>query len=156
MQVFEVYARERRPLTNSEMARHLELADSSCSNLRYTLRQAGYLLRTPKSRNFHPTSRLLDIAPAKTGVDPLRMFAGESLELLTARSDETSICAHLDGNAVKIFDSQESSRALRYVLLEFITLTDEWAHRRLLLGIRDLDALTLPARLLLAHLRATG
>lgn len=44
----------------------------------------------------------------------------------------------------------------RSMQLKLITLTDEWAHRRLLLGVRDLDALTLPARLLLAHLRATG
>jgi len=116
MQVFEVYARERRPLTNSEMARYLDLADSSCSDLLYTLRQAGYLLRTPKSRFFHPTSRLLDIAQANAGVDPLRAFAEESLDLLTARSGETSMCAHIDGDAVKIFASQESSRALRYVL----------------------------------------
>ncbi len=62
LQVFEVYARERRPLTNSEMARFLDLADSSCSDLLYTLRQAGYLLRTPKSRYFHPTGRLLDVS----------------------------------------------------------------------------------------------
>ncbi|WP_144640455.1 IclR family transcriptional regulator [Bordetella genomosp. 13] len=116
LQVFEVYARERRPLTNSEMARYLDLADSSCSDLMYTLRQAGYLLRTPKSRVFHPTSRLLDIARANAGVDPLRAFAEESLDLLTSRSGETSMCAHIDGDKVKIFASQESSRALRYVL----------------------------------------
>jgi DNA-binding IclR family transcriptional regulator len=116
LQVFEVYARERRPLTNSEMARHLGLADSSCSDLMYTLRQAGYLLRTPKSRVFHPTRRLLDIAQANAAGDPLRVFADESLNTLTARSGETSMCAHLDSDQVKIFASQESSRALRYVL----------------------------------------
>ena len=72
LQVFEVYARERRPLTNSEMARMLDLADSSCSDLLYTLRQAGYLLRTPKSRYFHPTGRLLDVAQGIAAADPLQ------------------------------------------------------------------------------------
>lgn len=116
LQVFEVYARERRPLTNSEMARFLDLADSSCSDLLYTLRQAGYLLRTPKSRYFHPTGRLLDVAQGIAAADPLQSFASEALEILTRQSGESSMCALLDGNMVKIYASQESPRALRYVL----------------------------------------
>ncbi|WP_454673873.1 IclR family transcriptional regulator [Achromobacter pestifer] len=116
LQVFEVYARERRPLTNSEMARFLELADSSCSDLLYTLRQAGYLLRTPKSRYFHPTGRLLDVAQGISAADPLQSFASEALEILTRQSGESSMCGLLDGNKVKIYASQESPRALRYVV----------------------------------------
>ena len=116
LQVFEVYARERRPLTNSEMARMLDLADSSCSDLLYTLRQAGYLLRTPKSRYFHPTGRLLDVAQGIAAADPLQAFAGEALEILTRQSGESSMCGLLDGNKVKIYASQESPRALRYVV----------------------------------------
>ncbi|CAB3629718.1 IclR family transcriptional regulator [Achromobacter pestifer] len=116
LQVFEVYARERRPLTNSEMARFLELADSNCSDLLYTLRQAGYLLRTPKSRYFHPTGRLLDVAQGISAADPLQSFASEALEILTRQSGESSMCGLLDGNKVKIYASQESPRALRYVV----------------------------------------
>jgi len=37
--------------------------------------------------------------------------------------------------------------------IKLIPLTDEWAHRWLLLGVRDADTLTVGARLLLAHLR---
>ncbi|MYZ42564.1 LysR family transcriptional regulator [Schauerella aestuarii] len=44
----------------------------------------------------------------------------------------------------------------RSMQLKLIALTDEWAHRGLLLGVRDLESLAVPARLLLAHLRATG
>lgn len=116
LQVFEVYARERRPLTNSEMARFLDLADSSCSDPLYTLRQAGYLLRTPKSRYFHPTGRLLDVAQGISAADPLQAFASEALEILTRQSGESSMCGLLDGNKVKIYASQESPRALRYVV----------------------------------------
>jgi len=116
MQVFEVFARERRPLTNSEMARYLNLADSSCSDLLHTLRHAGYLLRTPRSRFFHPTGRLIDIAQVIAGADHFRAFAAEALEMLTRQSGETSMCGHIDGDKVKIFACQESARALRYVL----------------------------------------
>ncbi len=116
LQVFEAFARERRPLTNSELARFLDLADSSCSDLLYTLREAGYLLRTPKSRFFYPTTRLHDVSQRIAATDPLQAFATEALEILSKRTGETSMCGHLDGSHVKIFACQESSRALRYVL----------------------------------------
>ena len=116
LQVFEVYAKEKRPLSNSEMARLLGLADSSCSDLLYTLRQAGYLLRAPKTRFFHPTGKLLDVAQGIASADPMQIFASEALEILSRKSGESSMCAHLDGHHVKIFACQESSRALRFVL----------------------------------------
>ncbi|MGO4327122.1 IclR family transcriptional regulator [Cupriavidus sp. 2TAF22] len=116
LQVFEVFAREGRPLSNSELARHLELADSSCSDLLFTMREAGYLLRTPKSRQFYPTARLSDVAQRIAALDPLHAFATEALEILTKESGETSLCGYLEGNHVKIFACQESPHALRYVV----------------------------------------
>ena len=116
LQVFEAFARERRPLTNSELARYLDLADSSCSDLLHTLREAGYLLRTPKSRFFHPTTRLHDVSQRIAATDPLQAFATEALEILSKGTGETSMCGYLDGSHVKIFACQESLRALRYVL----------------------------------------
>lgn len=116
LQVFEAFARERRPLTNSELARFLDLADSSCSDLLYTLREAGYLLRTPKSRFFYPTPRLHDVSQRIAATDPLQTFATEALEILSKRTGETSMCGYLEGTAIKIFACQQSSRALRYVL----------------------------------------
>ncbi|MCW5259097.1 IclR family transcriptional regulator [Verminephrobacter eiseniae] len=117
LQVFEVFARERRPLTNSDLAQALDLAGSSCSDLVYTLIEAGYLLRTPKGRLLYPTSRLGELVQRFVPTDPLQMFAAEALELLSKRSGETSMCGYLVGNKIKIFSCQESPRALRYVLL---------------------------------------
>lgn len=116
LQVFEVFARELRPLSNSEIARSLSIADSSCSDLLFTLRQAGYLLRTPQSRLFHPTGRLLVVAKGIAAADPMQIFAAETLELLSRESGESSLCGHLEGHYVKIFACHESPRALRYVL----------------------------------------
>jgi len=42
----------------------------------------------------------------------------------------------------------------RSMPIKLIPLTDEWARRWLLLGVRDADTLTVAARLLLAHLRS--
>lgn len=116
MQVFESFAREQRPLNNSELAQELDLAASSCSDLVHTLIEAGYLLRMPKGRLLYPTSRLRDLVQRFGVTDPLQIFASEALELLSKRSGETSMCAYLNGVKVNIFACQESPRALRYVL----------------------------------------
>lgn len=116
LQVFEVFARERRPLTNSELARFLNFAESSCSDLLYTMREAGYLLRMPNSRLLYPTTRLHDIAQRIATTDALQAFATEALETLSRSTGETSMCGYLEGLNVKIFACQESPRALRYVL----------------------------------------
>jgi len=116
LQVFEIYARERRPLSNSEMARLLGVADSSCSDLLYTLRQAGYLLRAPKTRLFHPTGRLFDVAQQLNAADPLQTFVTEALEILSRQSGESAMCGVLDGTHARVIAYQESPRALRYVL----------------------------------------
>ncbi|QEZ48917.1 IclR family transcriptional regulator [Cupriavidus oxalaticus] len=116
LQVFEVFAREGRPLGNSELARLLDLADSSCSDLLFTMREAGYLMRTPKTRQFYPTARLNDVAVRIASLDPLHAFASEALEILTKESGETSLCGYMEGDHVKVFACQESPHALRYVV----------------------------------------
>src|SRR5690606_19629801 len=95
LQVFEVYARERRPLSNSELARPPGLADRRCSAVLYTLRQAGYLPRAPTSRFFQPTARLPDVAKGIAAAAPMQIFAAEALEILSRQSGESSMCAHL-------------------------------------------------------------
>jgi len=116
LRVFEIYAREKRALSNSEMARLLDIADSSCSDLLYTLRSTGYLLRTPKTRLFHPTARLFNVAQKIIITDPMQTFASEALEILSRRSGKSSMAAHLEGTQARIFACEESPRALRYVL----------------------------------------
>jgi DNA-binding IclR family transcriptional regulator len=116
LQALEVFAQEGRPLSNSELARRLELADSSCSDLLHTMREAGYVMRTPKGRAFYPTSKLGDLAQRIMSFDPMNLVASEALQMLTSRSGETSMCGLLDGSRVKIFACQESPEALRYVL----------------------------------------
>lgn len=116
LQVFEAFAREARPLSNSELARFLGVADSSCSDLLHTLRSAGYLVRSPRSRLFHPTTKLLDISRDIARSDPLQVFASEVLETLGRETGESALCGYLDGTNVRIVACYESPRALRYVL----------------------------------------
>ncbi|MBZ5794667.1 IclR family transcriptional regulator [Burkholderia contaminans] len=114
--VFEVFSREKRELSNSELARLLELPESSCSDLLHTLTESGYLMRTARTRRFYPTSRLQTICESIAGNDALAALAAEATEFLTGRTGETSLCGRLESAHVRVTGFKESSYELRYVL----------------------------------------
>lgn len=116
MAVFEVFAREKKELSNSEMARLLSLADSSCSDLLHTLHTHGYLLRTARTRRFYPTGRLLDTARQISENDPLTTVAQEAVDQLVEKTNESAFFAVLDRAGAKLAASQPSRLPLRYIL----------------------------------------
>ena len=114
--VLEVFARERRELSVSDVARFLDLADSSSSDLLHTMMKAGYVTRTAKTRRFYPTGKLYSIALDISRNDPLFMASVEMVELLCERTGESAFCAVLDDGAVKVLATAEGQHHLRYVL----------------------------------------
>ncbi len=114
--VFEAFSREKRELSNSELARLLDLPESSCSDLLHTLTETGYLMRTARTRRFYPTSRLASLSQAIAENDPLVSVAAEVTEFLTAKTGETALCGRLDGGYVRVIGFQESHHDLRFVL----------------------------------------
>ena len=116
MAVFEVFAREKRALSNSEVARALSLAESSCSDLLHTLHSLGYLMRTARTRRFYPTGRLFEAAREITRHDPLAAVAREAVEQLTDRTDETAFFGVMERGSVKVAAARPSRLPLRYML----------------------------------------
>lgn len=114
--VFEIFAREKRALTNSDMARLLSVADTSCLDLLHTLHTLGYLVRTPKTRRYYPTARLFETAHSINQNDPLSTVAREAVEQLVERTGESAFFGILDRHAVKVIAAQSSSKPLRYVV----------------------------------------
>ena len=114
--VLEVFAREKRELSVSDVARFLDLADSSCSDLLHTMMKAGYVVRTAKTRRFYPTGKLYSIALDISRNDPLYMASLEMVELLSEKTGESAFCAVLDDGAVKVLATAEGKHHLRYVL----------------------------------------
>ena len=96
MAVFEVFARERRDLSNSEMAKLLAVADSSCSDLLHTLHKLGYLIRTTRTRRFYPSGRLLETARQIAENDPLTRFAQEAVTQLADMTNESAFFGVLE------------------------------------------------------------
>lgn len=116
MAIFEVFARERRELSNSEVARFIGVPDSSCADLLNTLYQAGYVTRTVRSKRFYPTSRILANARLIAENDPLLQVSSEAIELLTEKTGETALCGRLEPGFVRIVGFNEGRYQLRYVL----------------------------------------
>src|SRR4051812_34221592 len=115
MSLLEVFARERRELSNSDLARLMDLPESSCSDLLHTLHELGYLLRTARSRRFYPTARLLTMAKEISAGDPLYAVASEACELLRDKTGETGLCGRLEAGVVKVLAFAEGTHPLRYV-----------------------------------------
>ncbi|RDK08871.1 IclR family transcriptional regulator [Cupriavidus lacunae] len=116
MAVFEAFAREKRDLSNSDMARLLSVADSSCSDLLHTLHSLGYLMRTSRTRRFYPTGRLLETARQIAGTDPLSRLAQEAVGRLTEATNESAFFGLLEPLAVRVAAAAQSRLPLRYIL----------------------------------------
>jgi DNA-binding IclR family transcriptional regulator len=114
--VFEIFAREKRALSNSEMARLLSLRDSSSLDLLHSLHSLGYLMRTPRTLRYYPTGRLFETAQQINQNDPLTTVAREAVEQLGERTGESAFFGILDRHAVKVIAAQPSSQPLRYVV----------------------------------------
>lgn len=115
MLLFEAFARERRELSNAEIAKLLELPESSCVDLLHTLQEAGYLMRTARSRRFYPTPRLSALANAIASNDPVATTGREAVELLGDLTGETALCGVLGDHHVEVLGIREGKHALRFI-----------------------------------------
>lgn len=115
MTLLEVFAREKRELSNSDLARLMDLPESSCSDLLHTLHEMGYLLRTARSRRFYPTARLLSVAREISASDPLYAVGAEACELLRDKTGETGMCGRVESGVVKVIAQCEGLHQLRYM-----------------------------------------
>jgi DNA-binding IclR family transcriptional regulator len=116
MKMFEIFAREKRELTKSEVAKLLGLPESSTSDLLNTLHSIGYLTRTATTRRFYPTGRLWSMANEIAGNDPLLSFGAEACGVLSEKTGETAVFAVRVGASIKIQAVAQGSHRLRYVV----------------------------------------
>jgi DNA-binding IclR family transcriptional regulator len=114
LDLFEAFARTRRPLTLSELAREIEVAPSSCFALVKTLRERGYLYGVGERRTLYPTRRMLDQATAIAACEP---HVSRMLPIMTALRDETGetvILGRREKDAVVYLHICESRQTVRY------------------------------------------
>ncbi len=113
--IFEIFAHERRELSNAELAKLLQVAESSASDLLYTLVETGYLVRTERSRRFYPSPRLHALGLSIAENDPVARICNDTLDQLSERTGETAISGNLGSHHVEISGLRQSKHHLRYV-----------------------------------------
>jgi DNA-binding IclR family transcriptional regulator len=79
---FEAFAREKRPLSLSELVKVLDIPLSSCHDVVQALEKRGYLYEVKPRAGYYPTVRLLDLARVIVEHDPVTLRAEPVLERL--------------------------------------------------------------------------
>jgi IclR family KDG regulon transcriptional repressor len=116
MAAFEAFAREKRDLSNKEMARLLNLPDSSCLDLLHSLHSLGYLLRTPKTLRYYPSGRWYEMARQVNENDPMRRMAQEAVDHIVEKVNETAFFGILDQSGAKVVATQSTRLPLRLIV----------------------------------------
>lgn len=114
LDLVEVYARERAPMTLSEIARQLGIPKSSAFNVIETLMQRGFLYETRPRAGYYPTSLLLELSRSISDADPLLQRLHPELEALAAATGETALLSMREGGEIIYLDVVESASAIRY------------------------------------------
>lgn len=115
IEIIETYAREKRALSLSELARLLDVPVSSCLALIRTLAELGYLYETGRRQGYYPTGRLLAMAQRIARADPVLDRVYPSLLELREATQETIVFAKLDAAwRVVYLDVLDSPHTIRY------------------------------------------
>jgi DNA-binding IclR family transcriptional regulator len=114
LDVFEVFAQQRRPLPLSELARLLGVPVSSCHDVLRVLQARGFVYEVGPRAGFYPTRRLFDLASAIAQADPLLPRAEVRLGALRAQVDESVFLSKATGLHVAYLLVLEASHPLRF------------------------------------------
>jgi IclR family transcriptional regulator, acetate operon repressor len=114
LDVFELFAREQRPLTLSELAAALDAPLSSCFNLVRALKGRGFLFGVGARRQIYPTRKMYDVASAISASEPWLRRMMPRLEALRDQTQETAILGKEQGGRVIYLAVLEGPQNIRY------------------------------------------
>jgi IclR family acetate operon transcriptional repressor len=113
--LFEVFAKAKTPLTLSEIARALNAPQSSCFNLVRALESRGYLYSVGGNKRIYPTRKLLEMADAISGYEPVIPRIEPLLESLRDETNETVLFGARQGDRVVYLKVVEGNQTIRYI-----------------------------------------
>lgn len=114
LDVFEVFAIAKGPLTLTELAARLGSPISSCHALVRTLQARGYVYILDERKRVYPTKRLLAVAQQIASNDPVLERIGPVLAVLQRASGETIILGKRQGTGIIYLDVLEGRHTIRY------------------------------------------
>jgi DNA-binding IclR family transcriptional regulator len=114
LDIFEYFARVRRPATLSEIAQEFGWPRSSTFNLVGTLVERGFLYEPKPRAGYFPTPRWLSLARGISEAEPLPPSLHRLLVDLVQETGETCYVAAPAGDRVVFLDVVESDSPIRY------------------------------------------
>lgn len=113
LDIYEVFARVKRPQNLTELSRLLGAPMSSCHHLVRTLENGGYLYQL-RGKAFYPTRRMLHNAEVIAGSDPVLSVLHPEIEALRDSTGESVILGQQMERQAMILDVCESQLSVRY------------------------------------------
>lgn len=83
LEVFEAFARVKKPLSLTELMKLLDIPMSSCHDVVHALEQRGYLYEIRPRGGYYPTARLYEVARIILDNDPVTARAEPVLQQLS-------------------------------------------------------------------------
>lgn len=114
LDLIELYAQGKAPLTLTALAQALGMPKSSTFNLIETLVARGFLYEIGPRRGYYPTRRLFDLSRAVMEGDRLLESIHGELVRLARETGETALLAARDHGEVVYVDVVESTALIRY------------------------------------------
>ena len=110
----ELFSRQRRPMTLTQIAEALGLAKSTTYNMIETLMARGYLYEVRVRGGYYLSRKLLSAGKRIAEGDPVTAIIQDFLHKLAFETGETAILAVRDKSHVIYLDVVESQQPIRY------------------------------------------
>jgi DNA-binding IclR family transcriptional regulator len=113
--LLEAFERSRRPMRVAELVEALDVPQSSLSMLLKTLLGVGYIDFDPETREYCPSVRVANLCEWATHLPSRPKALQETLEKLSAQTNETVLLGRIDGAEVQYAAVIHSRRTVRFV-----------------------------------------
>jgi DNA-binding IclR family transcriptional regulator len=114
LDLVELFARERRPLSLSEMAELIGIPVSSAHGLVKTLQERRFLYEISRKQGYFPTRKLALLAESITSAMPLLATLEPHLSQLREITNETVVLGKQQGDSVTYLDVFECNQSVRF------------------------------------------
>lgn len=114
LELIELYAQVRRPMSLTELAQGLHAPMSSCLALVRTLVSRGYLYEVRRRGGYYPTARLQSLCGQIQSGDPWLERLRPVLAALRDASGETIMLGKIQDGAVVFLDAAPSTQPVHY------------------------------------------
>jgi DNA-binding IclR family transcriptional regulator len=116
LDVLELFADQKRPLSLSEIARLLGIPASSCHDVLQALLDRGYIYEITPRGGYYPTQRMYEVARTIADNDPIVQRADSLLRSIRVSLDESVLLSKVTDLHATYILTLEPSHPLRYLV----------------------------------------